>query len=86
MQLRVDPDGSVCCVYAESIDLSSLGALTIRRASHVEPDPEGLWWADLAPVGGPLLGPFPTRTPAQEAEQAWLVAHWLERPPVPNAL
>jgi hypothetical protein len=77
MQLRVDPDGSVFCIYAESIDLAALGALTIRRASYVEPDTEGLWWADLTPIGGPLLGPFPTRTPALEAEHAWLEAHWL---------
>ncbi len=85
MQLRVDPDGSVCCIYAESIDLSALGVVTIRRASHVEPDEEGRWWADLMPVGGPLLGPFPARTPALEAEQAWLDAHWLERPSAANA-
>ena len=36
------------CVYDEAIDLSQLGELTIRRASHVEPDDQGLWWADLA--------------------------------------
>jgi hypothetical protein len=81
MRLRVDPDGSLSCVYAEAIDLPSLGALTIRRASQVEPDEQGRWWADLSPVGGPLLGPFPTRTPALEAELAWLERHWLSRPP-----
>jgi hypothetical protein len=77
MQLRVDPGGGVRCVYAEAIDLAALGGLAIRRASHVEPDGEGRWWSDLSPVGGPVLGPFPTRTPALEAEHAWLEAHWL---------
>ena len=77
MRLRIDPDGTVRCVYAEAIDLSALGTPTIRRASHVEPDEYGQWWADLSPVGGPMLGPFPSRTPALDAELAWLEEHWL---------
>ena len=80
MLLVVEPGGRVRCRYGEAIDLPSLGALTIRRASQVEPDGQGRWWADLSPVGGPLLGPFPTRTPALEAELAWLERHWLSRP------
>ena len=80
MQLRVEADGAVRCIYAEAIDLAALGALTIRRASHVEPDEQGRWWADLAPVGGPRLGPFPSRTPALGAERAWLEEHWLSGP------
>jgi hypothetical protein len=77
MELRVDPFGSVHCVYGEAIDLAALGVLSIRRASQVEPDGQGLWWVDLSPVGGPVLGPFPSRTPALQAEHAWLEAHWL---------
>ncbi len=84
MHLHIDPGGTVRCVYAEAIDLSSLGTPSIRRASHVEPDEQGSWWADLSPVGGPTLGPFPARTSALAAEQAWLEAHWLSRPPVPS--
>jgi hypothetical protein len=80
MRLRIDPDGTISCVYAEAIDLTCLGSPTIRRASHVEPDQHGLWWADLSPVGGPSLGPFASRTQALAAEQAWLEAHWLSRP------
>jgi hypothetical protein len=72
MKILVNPDGSVCCVYGEAIDLSALGAVSIRRASHIEPDEEGRWIADLGPVGEPLLGPFALRSEALEAEAAWL--------------
>jgi hypothetical protein len=77
MQLLIDPGGTVRCVYAEAIDLTALGTPSIRRASHVEPDEHGQWWSDLSPVGGPRLGPFPSRTPALDAEHAWLEANWL---------
>lgn len=72
MQLLVDADGSVRCIYAETIELSSLGPLTIIRASHVEPDDAGRWWADLLPVDGPKLGPFDRRSEALDAERLWL--------------
>jgi hypothetical protein len=77
MQLVIQADGSVRCIYAEALDLTALGPLTITRASHVEPDPGGQWLADLSPVGGPVLGPFSKRSQALDAEQAWLNAHWL---------
>jgi hypothetical protein len=77
MWLRIDPKGQVACVYSEAIDLTALGAVVIRRASHVEPDPQARWWADLAPVGGPLMGPFGRRSEALAAEAGWLEAHWL---------
>jgi hypothetical protein len=80
MRLVIEPGGSVRCVYGELVDLTVLGALTIRRASHVEPDEQGQWWADLAPVGGPRLGPFPRRGLALGAETAWLERHWLGLP------
>jgi hypothetical protein len=86
MKLQIDPDGTVRCVYAEAIDLAALGTPTIRRASHVEPDQHGSWWADLSPVGGPILGPFASRTLALAAEQAWLETYWLSRPAAPPSL
>ncbi len=58
MLLIVNPRGVVHCLYDEAIDLSALGTLTIRRASHVEPDAQGRWWSDLTPAGGPRVGPF----------------------------
>jgi hypothetical protein len=80
MQLRVDPRGLVRCLYGEAINLAALGVASIQRASHVEPDAEGKWWADLSPVGGPTRGPFDWRSEALDAERAWLEANWLSSP------
>ncbi len=75
MQLMIHPDGTVACLYGEAIDLTKLGGLTIRRASHVEPDENGWWHADLSPVNGPVLGPFEARSEALSAEEAWIEAN-----------
>ena len=77
MDLLIDAHGQVHCVYAEAIDLRMLGVPRIVRASHVEPDENGQWWANLAPVQGPPLGPFAQRTLALAAEKEWLEEHWL---------
>jgi len=77
MDLVISPVGDIRCIYGEAIDLHSLGTLTIRRASHVEPTPDGRWLADLTPVNGPILGPFDRRTDALTAELSWLEQHWL---------
>lgn len=74
MELIIDPAGGVRCIYEEAIDLAALGKLTITRASHVEPDEEGKWWADMAPVGGPRLGPFEKRSEALAVELEWLLS------------
>ena len=80
MQLIVDSGGTVRGVYGETIDLFKLGDLTISRASRVEPDAKGRWWANLWPVDGPVLGPFGRRSEALAAERRWLDEHWLGRP------
>ena len=77
MELRIDPQGLVKTIYAETINLRSLGNLALTRASHVEPDNNGDWRADLSPVGGPMLGPFAQRSEALQAELAWLETYWL---------
>jgi hypothetical protein len=77
MQLIIQPDGALKCVYGEAIDLHALGRVSISRGSHVEADSNGWWLADLSPVAGPRLGPFPARSQALEAEREWLEAHWL---------
>jgi hypothetical protein len=70
MELVVGLEGGVKCIDDESLDLRALGRLTITRASPVEPDSDGNWWADMGPVGGPVLGPFRTRGEALAAEGA----------------
>jgi hypothetical protein len=77
VQLMVSTTGRIACVYGEAIDLGSLGRLAIRRGSHVEPDEQGRWQADLSPVSGPILGPFNLRSEALDAERRWLQDHWL---------
>jgi hypothetical protein len=79
MQLVIKPDGQVRCLYDEAVDLASLGTLTIQRGSHVEPDAQGRWLADMTPVAGPTLGPFQRRSEALAAERAWLERNWLCR-------
>lgn len=76
MELIIHADGALRCLYDETLDLSQLGQVSIRRASHVEPADEGQWQADLSPVDGPVLGPFALRSQALAAEVEWLQTHW----------
>ena len=80
MDLLVLPDGTVRAIYAEEIDLTHLGPAHISRASHVEPDSDGRWIADLGPVGGPVLGPFDRRSEALAAEVHLARGDWLLAP------
>ena len=79
MELLITSPGGIRCVYSEHVELHQLGRLSIQRGSHVEPTSDGRWTADLSPVNGPVLGPFTTRTAALQAEEAWLLEHWLCR-------
>jgi hypothetical protein len=72
MELVVDAGGDVQCIYDEALDLRELGKLQITRASHVEPDAEGYWWADMGPVDGPMLGPYGCRSEALKSEIRWM--------------
>ena len=72
MNLLVDPRGNVRCLYGETIDLNTLGELTIHRVSSVEPDCTGRWWADMKLLDGPRLGPYLRRSEALAAEAAWV--------------
>jgi hypothetical protein len=77
MFVWIQPDGAVRFLYEDAWrGLLALGAPTIRRASHVEPTPDGHWTADLGLMGGPRLGPFERRAESLDAEHAWLVHHF----------
>ncbi len=80
MEILIRPTGDVVTVYSEIFDLNVLGRPSIRRASHVEPDDAGRWWADLAAAAGPRLGPFEKRSHALVAEQRWLDEHLQDLP------
>ena len=79
MEIIIDPAGVGRCIYTEALDLQAIGRLTITRGSHVEPDEQGEWHTDLAPVGGPRLGPFRRRSDALTAETEWFESHWLPK-------
>lgn len=80
----VKAGGSVSCLHDDdaSAFLATLagGPPVTRRASHVEPNGDGTWRADLAPSGGPVLQPYPTRREALAAEAVWLRDNVLGRP------
>ena len=71
------PTGHVALIYDEAIAWDALGQSRIYRASHVEPDGQGGWTADLQPVGGDVLGPFMKRSEALAVEREWLNATYL---------
>ena len=78
MDLVVSPAGTVTAIYDEALDLHAIGRPQIVRASHVEPDADGRWFAAI--VDGPTLGPFERRSAAIDAEVQWLTEHRLLHP------
>jgi len=72
VQLVIKPTGVLIGIYDDSFDYGTFGRPQIRRASHVEPDRQGHWFADLSPVDGPILGPFDKRYEAIDAELEFL--------------
>jgi len=79
MELVISPSGEITTIYNEVLNLAALGAQRIERASHVEPDTSGCWFAQI--IGGPTLGPFDRRSDAITAEVEWLVTHRLRCEP-----
>lgn len=70
MELVISPSGKITTIYSEVLNLAALGAQRIERASHVEPDASGRWFAQI--IDGPVFGPFERRSEAIAAELAWL--------------
>lgn len=74
IQIRVGV-GQLRYIYSDALlSLNALGNAKTQRASHVEPVGSD-WFADLSPIGGPLLGPFRLRESALQAEVAWIYKH-----------
>ena len=74
MEFIVRPDGTITFIHDDDVAAMFPGEAVAapRRASHVEPAGPGQWTADMGPVGGPVLGPFPRRDMALAAEVRWL--------------
>jgi hypothetical protein len=76
LQLVVTSSGAIQAIAPDDLSfLNSLGECDVHRASHVEPVTENgqtRWTADLSPVGGPVLGPFASRSEALRSETDWL--------------
>jgi hypothetical protein len=76
MKLIIGKNGNARFLYNDKLKkLTEQGKTKIPRASHVEPTEENgviNWYADLAPVSGPKLGPFTLREDALKAEAKWL--------------
>lgn len=72
--ITIDLGGAACFIHDDDLfdAMRRLGTSRIERASHVEPDGDGNWWADLSPRNGPVLGPYATRREALTAEREWL--------------
>lgn len=74
LTFAAESDGSLLAIYNDELaDLMDEGSATVTRASHVEPNPNGAGWiADMAPLSGPVLGPFRLRQEALDAEVEWI--------------
>jgi hypothetical protein len=75
----VRPNGLIEFIYDDDLKgfIDQQSEKKLFRASHVEPDDKGNWWADLSPIDGPKLGPFNTRQAALNAEVEWIQKNYL---------
>ncbi len=73
----ISGDGRIRFIHSDDLTaaLRDFGRVEIKRASHVEPNADAMWEADLNPSGGPILGPFSSRADALAAERNWLLTH-----------
>lgn len=71
----VAKNGELHAIYDDAlVPLFDGASVAVRRASHVEPQGRH-WYADLRPVGGPVLNHFKTRQEALDAEVQYINQH-----------
>lgn len=71
--ISADDNGNLVFIYNDELAfLGELGTMTTARASHVEPGPDGKWYADMSPAGGPVLTGTDLRQTALDSEVEWL--------------
>jgi len=74
--LHILEDGNCAAIYTDALDLYQLGALEVRRVSHVEFDPDQQGWRVRFPDGFSLPERFRRRDEALAAEVAFIEAHF----------
>jgi hypothetical protein len=80
MEIRVKGN-QIRFIYNDDLsNLMNQGKTVVKRASHVEPDGNGRWIADMSPVNGPVLGPYNRRDEALQREVEWLLKHKIPTP------
>lgn len=78
-QVSIRPNGTVEFIYHDSMlpYMDNFSHRKITRVSHVEPNEDGMWVADMSPVNGPHSPPFTTREEALQWESEWLENNYL---------
>lgn len=79
--VTIRKDGVIEFIYDDDLKgfIDDSEEKKVFRASHVEPDGTGDWWADLSPINGPKLGPFSKRQDALDAEVNWIQNNYLRQ-------
>jgi len=79
--ITIRKDATIEFIYDDDLKcfIDTNTGTKIFRASHVEPDENGKWFADLGPVKGPKLTGFNTRAEALNAEVKWLQQNYLRQ-------
>jgi hypothetical protein len=68
------PDGTGRALYNETVDLSAIGRLHIRRATRIEYDDKAQAWRVYPPRGRKALYSDPSREACLQWEQQYLEA------------
>jgi len=77
--VRFDAKGEAVFIYEDGHPCLDLGIGQTKRASHVEPTDDGMWQADMGPMGGPVLEKTVERAEALLAEVMWLQKYMLDQ-------
>ena len=76
--IAINNDGSLQMIYSDEMrEILNEGQGSIRRASHVEPELDNTWSADMSPIGGQKLEGFETRESALKAEVEFINQNYL---------
>jgi len=75
MEIYIDRTGNASCIYDEAINLSAIGAVSIRRASHVEPGRTGRVAGGHGDSRRSQAGPVYRRSEALASEEQYILSH-----------